>query len=376
MSDTRIPYLERLREELMKGAATGADDKGSWRRSWRESSPRVVAAIASVVLIFGLGVPLVALYGIHRAHVGPTNRPRFAASGYQVTAQIQLDPGMTDIDVGYGSVWVTGGGNITRISTASNAVVATIPITGTGDDRISVGAGAVWAMSGPDQVVRVDPATNQVVATITLEPTIVDLSAGRERVWATVATQTDSRIYRIDPATNQVSGPPIGLRPGAGAIDFIDPMGVVGAAFWVSNPDEGGSIAEIDPVTGAVLEIAKSSFGSFTYGNGLVWTASQDSVLGIDPTAGVVASQIPDTRAAEAAFSDGVLWVLKSAGSLSADTYEPDPNQPGTVTVIDPISHQPLGDAIDIGATPAHLAVDGAVGWVVNYDSGILYRIE
>ena len=72
-----------------------------------------------------------------------------------------------------------------------------------GGGALTVGEGAVWAMSDPEStLLRIDPARNAVVARINVPPPEA-AAAGDGAVWCCLPS--DDTVSRIDPATNRVT---------------------------------------------------------------------------------------------------------------------------------------------------------------------------
>jgi len=121
-----------------------------------------------------------------------------------ITPPIDVSFGPAGLEAGYGAVWVPNQFKYTvsRVDPNTDKVVATIPV-GVQPTDVAVGEGAVWvANSNSDSVTRIDPRTNKVVATIPLKgnnPS--DVTTGLGAVWV---AQIDSKsIARIDPKTNK-----------------------------------------------------------------------------------------------------------------------------------------------------------------------------
>ena len=139
------------------------------------------------------------------------------------------------LTTGYGGVWIIGPGVIYRVDPATARTVATIPTPGTSGkgSQIVTGAGAVWATSngGHVGVYRIDPRHNRVMSFIRLQPNPIGIAVAHGRIWVTEPKDGPGIVVRIDPRTNRVSGPPIRVGLGPGAI-------VSGAGtLWVSGMD-------------------------------------------------------------------------------------------------------------------------------------------
>ena len=118
---------------------------------------------------------------------------------------IGLGADVSDLAVGFGSVWVAGGnaGTLTRINPHVNLVEKTFTFGKVNSVvvqpifLVATGAGAVWISRG-DRVLKIDPATNQVLQSTQVRGVPFGLDAGGGGVWVTTY---DERLVRIDPST-------------------------------------------------------------------------------------------------------------------------------------------------------------------------------
>jgi YVTN family beta-propeller protein len=108
------------------------------------------------------------------------------------------------------SIWVAShySNVVTRIDAQTNAVIASIPLSGypssahiDGDccgQTLAVGAGAVWTIAGSDQrtLVRIDPRTDHVTASLTFSQPMGPVAFATGSVWV----QSDNTLYRINPS--------------------------------------------------------------------------------------------------------------------------------------------------------------------------------
>jgi streptogramin lyase len=110
-----------------------------------------------------------------------------------------------DIAVGFGSLWVTGDSDVTRLSPRDLSVQSHIK-TRTSVHSLAVGSGIVWAASGDggDYVYRVDPKRDTLAATIKTDaasfPDRVAFSPGA--VW--VGEFQSGKVLNIDPRTSTI----------------------------------------------------------------------------------------------------------------------------------------------------------------------------
>src|SRR5205823_1514296 len=110
--------------------------------------------------------------------------------------------------------------SVAVIDPATNRVVAVIPLAArqlaTHDDPegIAVGYGSVWVTDGGQQtVLRIDPRTRRIAQTIGLGTDVRTLAVGFSSIW--VAGGDSAAVTRIDPSTNRVAATiPIGSSNG------------------------------------------------------------------------------------------------------------------------------------------------------------------
>src|SRR5207247_9121170 len=135
----------------------------------------------------------------------------------------------------------------TRVLPPGAKVVARIALarapTESGGGPLTVGEGAVWAMSTAESSLgRSDPRRNAVVARIKVSPPEAAV-AGDGAVW--LSHPAGNAVSRFDPATNKVTAT-IGVGPQPAGIS-VSP-----GAVWVANAG-GPSVSRIDPATNRVV---------------------------------------------------------------------------------------------------------------------------
>lgn len=203
-----------------------------------------------------------------------------AATG-TVLADIPVGQFPSSIAVTDGAVWVgiEGDGSVSRIDPATNQVVARIPIGQKGFLRLAAGAGRVWVAACLDrQVAVIDPSANAVTKTIQVDP-CWNVAVGGGAAWVPVGDRTVTRIdaetLTAIPAVFVQSGPSE-ITPGFGSM-------------WVANVN-AMSLSRFDPGTRQVtatiatgLDKAGHGLYGLATGEGRVWLATTDGILGFDP---------------------------------------------------------------------------------------------
>jgi virginiamycin B lyase len=222
-------------------------------------------------------------------------------------------------------------------------------------DWVAVAPDAVWVGStGPNGVHRIDPGTNKLVATVELagEP-CGGLALGFGSVWIPLCGNTPT-LAKVDGSRNVVSAVfQIGPAAGEGGITTSTD------SVWLVT-DKEGSLARIDPRTGAVRQTVRVPAGSYNprFYDGRVWVTRADGaeITAVDATSGAI---VGTTRT-----GPGPRFLTSGAGSIW--TF----NQgDGSLTRIDAHSRQ-VTQTIALG-TPGHggdIAFGGGMIWTTMPD--------
>lgn len=195
--------------------------------------------------------------------------------------------------------------------------LATLKIGRTAD-WVAVTADAVWVGStGPNAVSRIEPARNRRTARVRLpgEP-CAGLAQGFGSLWVPLCAKTPA-LARVDLATNRLLSV---LRVGPAA-----PEGGIAASddsLWLVT-DKLGTLARIDPVSGAIRQRIALPAGAFNpvFRDGLVWVSQVEgaAAIAVDAHSGAILATVatgPGPRFLAAA--DGAVWTLNQGdGSLS-----------------------------------------------------------
>ena len=177
---------------------------------------------------------------------------------------------------GFGSIWVPSCGTktIERVDPATAKSIVSIPAEAANSEGgITTGAGSVWFVVKPSNLIRIDPKTNAVVATVALPSDSDNPVFADGFVW--VSSYGHDALLKVDPTTNAVIatiaiGPkPRFLTAGAGAI-------------WTLNQGDG-SISRVDMKTGKVVATIACGIqgggGEISYDAGYVWATMFDFPL-------------------------------------------------------------------------------------------------
>jgi hypothetical protein len=206
-------------------------------------------------------------------------------------------------------------GPLLRINPATNRVIARIPLPALGFGLLAVGD-SVWVW-GPDDLLRVDARGDRIVQHIVLadahgEATGFGLIAGEPSV-----TTADGHLVRYDPRTNiQVRAVKLpvtepALQQASGSRTFLT---------------AGGTVAAVDPSTGALLWRTRLGFriGAVLEAGGLLWAFGAnlrdpgDRVWKLDPTTGRPLGSVllPAFGTTGMAAIGPALWVTTAAGRV------------------------------------------------------------
>jgi virginiamycin B lyase len=198
-------------------------------------------------------------------------------------------------------------------------VAATIPVGKTAD-WVAITADAVWVgSSGPNSVNAIDPRTNRVTTIALPGRPCAGITADADFVWVPlcgpipklakvdVRKRVLDRVFDVGPVRGEQS-----IAVGAGSV-------------WLVT-DKTGSLARIDPVSGAVLNVIQLPPGSY------------------NPV-----------------FSDGFVWVTRVEGA--------------EVTIVDARTSKIVG-SIPVGKAPRFVTAGHGAVWTLNQGNGDVSRID
>jgi YVTN family beta-propeller protein len=210
------------------------------------------------------------------------------------------------------SVWVanSGDGTVSRVSTESGTVVATVRV-GAGPTALVATSAAVWVANTLNgSVTRIDlPTGRRMTIPVGSEP--AGIAAGGGSIW--VANEGDGTLSRLDPATGTPVGAPITVGHGPTSTAFGD------GAAWVVN-DIDGTLSRIDPQTNAVTStrVGQGPLHVVT-GPRQVWVSDEygGTVTQVNPASVSIAQRIRTNSAPVGlALSGDRLWV--ATGGIGA----------------------------------------------------------
>ena len=378
MSPVKVEeQLRALRDQAQRRELSPEGWPRLQRRLRREPWRRValVAGLALAVLVAAVAPGLLARRTQQPAV--PTVEEPVVPGRPVVAARIRLDRPFSDVDVGFGATWVAAQGALVRIDLRTNRVVATIPVSLSGESAsIAFGEGAVWVSSGQANgvVYRIDPAANRVTATIGVPGGAFGIVVAAGIVWVSqyLPEPDPGIVARIDARTNRLLTP-VEVPNLPGAIRYgLD-------AVWVTSRF---TVSRIDPHTGAVTQPLHRAGDVRAIGAGSLWGtyangAADAGAQRIDPATGQVVARIRIPNGVLIAFGLGTLWVAQDASSIPSGGSAPDRTRPGKLYRIDPTTNRVLGRPVPLpGIAPTALAVGEGAVWVGEQDRTTLTRFN
>ena len=294
---------------------------------------------------------------------------RAVRRGGRVVARIPLGRGAPAplgggaLTVGEGAVWAMSAAESTlmRIDPKRNTVVGRIKVSP--PDTATAGDGAVWlSYPAKNTVSRIDPATNKLTASIHVGPQPSGIAVSPGAVW--VANAGGPSVSRIDPATNRVVAT---IRVGPKLACCAGHMSLTAApgALWVAVPN-ANTIVRVDPATNAVVATVKLPYPPCAFlvaGQNGIWSAGggcADVVGRIDPETKKLTAQVSEPHAVGVALAFGSVWVAV-IDSANVDQIDPRTGQ--------------LIARLHVGGAPVRLGVGFGSVWV-NDDNGRVLRIQ
>jgi hypothetical protein len=375
--------MNDLREDLDRRAAgftpvgTAYErvlDRVGVRRVRRRITAGVTAFAISAAAFTGLWATIRGSDSIPVAT--PTQSSTVVADGLRVGLTVHLPRGIGDVLathwVDVFGVYAATPGALFGIDPASGWTARTAT-PGWDPEAVSLseyGGGSIFAAWG-SRVAQFGGGVEGPVLKLAT-PVVGAVMYGDSGLWVTEWTGKEWVLVGIDPITGEAVSAAVPI--GQGRHSIVETGGYV---FVGGPPGDGPSIVRVDPRTGAAEDVATSTEGGLAAVNGLLWAIDHDAVGCIDAVTLERCGSVHVARATSIASDGDRLWVLSATGSTDASTYEPDPHQPATVTLLDGVSGSILAGPIPLpDTTPAYVSAANGQAWVGFYDSGLLLRID
>jgi virginiamycin B lyase len=282
-------------------------------------------------------------------------------SELKITATLHLGKTADWVAVAPGAVWVgsTGPFAVHRIDTKTNERVATVQLPGEPCAGLASGLGSLWVpLCGRNKLLaKVDLESNKLVSVFKIGPAAAEggVTVSPDSVWLVI--DKDGSLARIDPATGAVRQT-IRVPPGSYNPFYAD------GQVWVTRAD-GAEITAVDAVTGVVSATAHTGPGPrfLTAGAGAVWTLDQGdgSLTRVDlrtKNIKTIALGTPG-HGGDISFGGGMIWTTVWKTPLSVVD--------GTSATLLCQWKGPGGDSLGVG--------DGAI-WLTDYRAGTISRFE
>lgn len=377
MSDELPHFARTLRRQLVRAAAEQPQRRFD-RLRFGVGRGVLVAAVA-LILAAAIGIPLAQLSGLRgggseagvSSVVPGASETVFPVATFNLkTSTFSVEPGISGVAAGFGSVWVVGQQSIFRLDAGNGDVLATIPFDGGDYGSVTLGEKSVWATNGGPDVTEVDPQTNKVLTTVTVGGHVHSLVADSGALWVSTS-EKGGELVQVDPDSGSVTGT---VAAPVGWLQYVD------GTVWVLG---GETATEVDAQSLSASTVQLPVSGPSVVDAGYIWSVSQNTadadeseVAKVSVDTGEVVSKVTVPRAAAIAADSTGVWVLSATGSKSDDIYLPDPKKPALVTLIDPTSGVQAADPVPVDITPASIGVGEGDLWVSHYEAGMVTRIE
>jgi branched-chain amino acid transport system substrate-binding protein len=181
---------------------------------------------------------------------------------------------------------------------------------------VASGEGGLWVTDGSTRLYRIDPRSGKVRALDVHEP-LDDVAIGAGSVWAT--SGPSAAVFQIDPQGRRLQTKiPIVNRVGATA-PFPVGVAVGEGSVWVLNANTQ-TVSKIDPVFGGVTATIPLGIGSnpndIAAGEGAVWIANggNGTLARIDPKSNTASSIPVGSSPIGVGVGGGRVWVTVQPG--------------------------------------------------------------
>jgi branched-chain amino acid transport system substrate-binding protein len=285
-------------------------------------------------------------------------------------------PGVSQLAVAQGTLWaINPNFTVSRISTATGDIVATVPVRAGG--AIAAAKEGVWVVGDANtavSVTRINTRTNRPGQTIELGAiSLSDIALGAGSVWA--SAPDDGVVWRIEPGPRPVTRT-ISVGKGASTISFA------AGVLWVANFLED-TVLRIDPATNAVTQTSTlpGTLQGIVAGEERVWVSVVGTGSGVLPVSAcspiesggrdpdvLIASDLPlrgEAAATTRSMAAAISFVLRRHGFKAGE------HTVGYQSCDDSTSQVGRFEFFKCGSNAkAYAAAKDLVGLIGTYDSG------
>jgi hypothetical protein len=270
-------------------------------------------------------------------------------------------------------VWVAGGGTLFEIDQKTGDVRQ----TGRGKwdyDYVHLarlGEGSIFLASGRT-LYEIDARSGSIIQRLDLRRLgyLDAVLYTRSGTWVTASTAHGGVLAKIDLDTGEALDL---IEIGQGLHQLVKSAGYL---FVGSQDASQPSILRVDPATGRTTPMRWAP-GSIAGVGSRLWVAADGDVRCLDAIDLTSCGDVHIPRAVSLASDGARLWVLSFTGSTSSSIYEPDPDQPATVSLLDGVSGEIVGGPLALPSfTPASISAFDGHAWVGFHDAGRVVRID
>jgi hypothetical protein len=272
----------------------------------------------------------------------------------------------------WSGVWVAGSGTLSEVDQDTGAVRQTgqgawdhdyVRLARYGEGTILLASGStLWSLNASSGGVirRLD------LGHVGYLDAVLQTRSG---TWVTASTEDGGVLARIDLDTGEAVDQ---IHIGQGRHELVKSVGYL----VVASQGSSAGIIRVDQRTGAIVTLhdGPGSIASVGY---RIWVAADDGVRCIDVLELTSCGEVRIDRAVAVASDGARVWVLSATGSISSSTYEPDPSQPATVTLVDGVDGEIVAGPLELPSiTPATISAFDGHAWIGFHGEGRVVRID
>jgi YVTN family beta-propeller protein len=268
-----------------------------------------------------------AIWILDSGNTGTLNRfdPDSKAIVASISVGLESQPGRGEIAFNDFALWLsyTADGTLTKIDPHRDVIVAKFHLSPGQLGPTAVSPEAVWtANKDANSVTRIDSATGAVVATIPVPKTPTSVAYGADSVWVCSQNGGTMGLTRIDPVTNRIVAQ-IDVGASAGyQCDWVQFSSQTGALWIVAldtQTQREDIIERIDTATNqvrATIHLQDNIQTSLAIGATDVWACNETTLYRVDAQSAHVKGSLPLGAFACSGMlmSSASLWIAHGAG--------------------------------------------------------------